>query len=211
MERQVLEQGGSSGWGKRGAVAAALAMSITAVPALAHSESDVNGGLVAGLTHPLFGLDHLLAMVAVGLWGAYLGRPLIYVLPSVFPIVMTGGAIFGMAAFEFPPVELGIAISVLTLGLLIAAAKSASVWLASGIVGVFAIFHGFAHGQELPITADPVGYSLGFVLSTGSLHLLGIGLGALTRLPRPFASIPRGLGAAIAVAGAYFLYKALLL
>lgn len=210
MERERLKQGDSFGWGRRGVVAAALAMLITAAPALAHSESDVAGGFVAGFTHPLFGLDHLLAMVAVGLWGAYLGRPLIYVLPSVFPIVMTGGAILGMAAFEFPPVELGIAISVLALGLLIAAAKSVSVWLACAIVGVFAIFHGFAHGQELPVTADPVGYSVGFVLSTGSLHLLGIGLGALTRLPHPFASIPRCLGALIAVAGAYFLYKAAL-
>jgi urease accessory protein len=122
---------------------------------------------------------------------------------------MAGGAILGMAAYELPPVELGIALSVLLLGVLIAAAKSLPIWAASALVGIFAIFHGFAHGQELPVKADPVGYSAGFVLSTGLLHLLGIGLGALTRLPRGFSLVPRYLGGLIALAGAYFLYKAL--
>lgn len=195
---------------KRGGIpAAGLLTLLSAEPGLAHSESGVTLGFATGFTHPLYGLDHLLAMVAVGLWGAFLGRPLIYILPIVFPTVMAGGAILGMASFELPPVELGIALSVLLLGLLIAAAKSLSIGLASAIVASFAIFHGFAHGQELPVTADPIGYSAGFVLATGLLHLLGIGLGALTRLSHPFALVPRYLGGLIAIAGLYFLYKAL--
>jgi urease accessory protein len=127
----------------------------------------------------------------------------------IFPAVMAGGAILGMASFELPPVELGIALSVLLLGALIAGAKSLPVWAASAIVAIFAIFHGFAHGQELPVTADPVGYSAGFVLSTGLLHLAGIALGALTSLRPPFALIPRFLGGMIAVAGMFFLYRVL--
>ena len=209
MKRQRLGKKERSWRRNRSIIAAALLALIATEPVLSHSESGVAGGCVAGFTHPLYGPDHLLAMVAVGLWGAFLGRPLIYILPVVFPTVMAGGAILGMAAFELPPVELGIALSVLLLGLLTAAAKSLPIWAASAIVACFAIFHGFAHGQELPATADPAGYSAGFVLSTGLLHLLGISLGALTRLPHPFALIPRYLGALIALAGTYFLYKVL--
>jgi urease accessory protein len=176
-------------------------------PALAHSESSVNSGFAAGFGHPLFGLDHLLAMVAVGLWGAFLGRPLIYVLPVIFPTVMAGGAVLGMAAVPFPPVELGIALSVLLLGSLIAAARALRVATACALVGAFAIFHGYAHGQELPVTVDPVGYSAGFVLSTGLLHILGIALGALTKLPGRLSQVPRYIGAGIAVAGLYFLFR----
>lgn len=192
---------------RRGVALAACLALLAAGPALAHSESSVAGGFLAGFTHPLYGLDHLLAMVAVGLWGAFLGRPLIYILPVIFPTVMAGGAILGMASFQLPPVELGIALSVLLLGALIAGAQSLPIWAASAIVAVFAIFHGFAHGQELPVTADPVGYSAGFVLSTGLLHVAGIALGALTSLPRPFAHIPRVLGGMIALAGIFFLYR----
>ena len=195
--------------GRRGAAFALCLALLAAAPALAHSESSVAGGFLAGFTHPLYGLDHLLAMVAVGLWGAFLGRQLIYILPVIFPTVMAGGAILGMAGFELPPVELGIALSVLLLGGLIAAAQKLPIWAASAIVAVFAIFHGFAHGQELPVAADPVGYSAGFVLSTGLLHVAGIALGALTNLPRPFALIPRLLGGLIALAGLFFLYRVL--
>ena len=179
-----------------------------ASPAWAHSESSVTGGFLAGVSHPLAGLDHLLAMVAVGLWGAFLGRPLIYLLPVIFPSVMAGGAILGMLGTSFPPVEIGIAFSVLLLGGLIAAAQSWPIWAASIVVGIFALFHGYAHGQELPVAADPVGYSLGFVLSTGLLHIFGIGLGFLTRLPGRLAILPRLIGGGIALAGVVFLYRA---
>lgn len=190
------------------AFASALAV-LAASPAWAHSESSVAGGFLAGFSHPLAGLDHLLAMVAVGLWGAFLGRPLIYLLPVIFPTVMAGGAVLGMLDMPFPPVEVGIAFSVLLLGGLIAAAASWPVWAASLVVGIFAMFHGYAHGQELPVAADPVGYSMGFVLSTGLLHMFGIGLGFLTRLPGRLALLPRLIGGGIALAGLLFLYRAL--
>lgn len=178
-----------------------------AQPAFAHEENSVGGGFMAGLTHPIFGVDHLLAMVAVGIWGAILGRPLIFILPVVFPAVMTVGAILGMADIAFPYVEAGIALSVLLLGVLIATATALPVWLASAIVGAFAIFHGFAHGQELPLASDPISYSAGFVLATGGLHLAGIGIGWLSSRAGKASAIPRGAGWLIAAAGAYFVYR----
>ncbi len=146
-------------------------------------------------------------MVSVGLWGAFLGRPLVFALPVVFPAVMVAGAVTGMLGVPLPPVELGIALSVLVLGSCIALSVQAPVWVASSIVAIFAIFHGYSHGKELPSAADPVGYSLGFVLATGSLHVLGIGIGFLNRRPGG-VRVTRGLGFLIAGAGFGFLYKA---
>ena len=111
---------------------------------------------MAGFVHPFTGVDHLLAMVSVGLWGAFLGRPLIAALPVIFPAVMAVGALLAMIGMPQPPIELGIAISVLVLGLAIATAWRAPVWLACVIVAVFALFHGFAHGTEIPSLADPI-------------------------------------------------------
>jgi urease accessory protein len=105
---------------------------------------------VSGFMHPLTGWDHLLAMVSVGLWGAYLGRPLIVALPVIFPTVMAFGAFLGMANVPFPPVEIGIGLSVLLLGGVIAFAWRAPIWAACAIVAIFALFHGYAHGKELP-------------------------------------------------------------
>lgn len=139
--------------------------------------------------------------------GAFLGRPLIVVLPVIFPTVMALGAMLGMANAPIPPVELGIAVSVVTLGLLIAGGVRAPVWLACLIVAVFAIFHGYAHGTELPSAADPVGYSVGFVLSTGLLHVVGIALGLLHRL-RGGRLGTRVVGGLIGIAGLSFLYQA---
>ena len=186
---------------------AALAV-LTAAPAFAHTGTGLAGGFVSGFTHPLGGIDHLLAMVSVGLWGAFLGRPLIVALPVIFPAVMAIGGVLGMANVPLPPVEIGIALSVLVLGGMIAGAVRAPVWLACGIVAVFAVFHGYAHGKELPSAADPIGYSVGFVLATGLLHVAGIGLGLLNERPGG-AVVTRGLGAAIAAAGVWFLWKAL--
>ena len=163
---------------------------------------------MSGFTHPLSGVDHLLAMVSVGLWGAFLGRPLIVLLPVIFPAVMAVGGVFGMANVPLPPVEVGIALSVLVLGVMIAGAVRAPVWLACTIVAVFAIFHGYAHGKELPSAADPIGYSVGFVLATGLLHLAGIGLGLINDRPGG-AVMTRSMGGGIALAGVYFLWTAL--
>lgn len=184
------------------------AMLATAKPALAHTAKSLSLGFVGGVMHPLSGPDHLLAMVAVGLWGAFLGRPLIYLLPVIFPTVMAFGGVLGMAGLHFPPVELGIALSLIVLGVAILARWRAPVWLACIIVGIFGLFHGYAHGLELPSMADPVDFSLGFVLATGSLHVLGIAIGQLRERPGG-ETIVRGAGGVIALAGVYFLALAL--
>ena len=124
-------------------------------PALAHTGTGLAGGFKSGFLHPLTGFDHLLAMVSVGLWGAFLGRPLIVALPVIFPAVMAIGGVLGMLNVPLPPVEIGIAVSVLVLGVAIAGALRAPIWAASAIVAVFAIFHGYAHGKELPSAATP--------------------------------------------------------
>ena len=189
----------------KGIVTAALC---AAAPALAHSGTGLAGGFVSGFTHPLGGIDHLLAMVSVGLWGAFLGRPLIILLPVIFPAVMALGGVLGMADVRLPPVEIGIALSVLVLGGMIAGAVRAPVWVACTLVAVFAIFHGYAHGKELPSAADPIGYSVGFVLATGLLHVAGIGLGLLNDRPGG-AVVTRGMGVGIALTGVWFLITAL--
>ena len=167
------------------------------------------GGFLSGFEHPLSGFDHLLAMVAVGLWGAFLGRPLIVALPVIFPTVMAMGAILGMAHVPFPPVEIGIAISVLVLGVVIASAVKAPLWVASLIVALFGLFHGYAHGKELPSAADPIGFSVGFVLATGLLHVAGIGIGTMNAWPWG-VKLNRSIGAAISITGVYFLSRALI-
>ena len=177
--------------------------------AAAHTGTGLAGGFVPGFEHPLTGFDHLLAMVAVGLWGAFLGPPLLQVLPVVFPGMMVSGAILAMLGIPMPPVELGIAVSVLVLGVCIALRFESPVWLASLIVACFGIFHGYAHGKELPSAADPIGYSTGFVLATGLLHVTGIGVGCLSDRPGGAALI-RGAGGVIGALGVWFSYAALM-
>jgi len=179
-----------------------------AAPALAHDGATMGGGFLTGFSHPFSGPDHLLAMVAVGLWGAFLGRPLLTLFPVIFPCVMTFGAILGMLGTPMPPVELGIALSVLALGVAVATAWRAPLWLAVIAVGIFAVFHGYAHGQELPSMVDPVAFSLGFVFATGSLHVIGIAVGSCARTPRGTVLV-RGTGAAIALIGCAYLATSL--
>jgi urease accessory protein len=177
-------------------------------PAAAHMGTGLPGGFVSGFRHPFSGVDHLLAMISVGLWGAFLGRPLIYALPVVFPAMMVVGAIMGMFVVPLPPVEIGIALSVVVLGGCIALSVRAPVWAASIIVAVFAVFHGYAHGKELPSAADPISYSAGFVLATGLLHVAGICLGFLNDLPNGVVAT-RSMGAVIATMGIGLLYRAM--
>ncbi|MEO6359188.1 MAG: HupE/UreJ family protein [Sphingomicrobium sp.] len=186
---------------------ACVALILLASPAHAHSGTGLPGGFAAGVAHPLTGADHMLAMISVGLWGHFLGRPLIYVLPMVFPVMMAVGAGIGMIGIALPPVELGIALSVVILGALVLGAVRAKIWFACAVVGLFALFHGYAHGIELPSAADPIGYSLGFVFATGSLHVLGITIGALARIPRGEIML-RGLGGIVLAFGLYFLWAA---
>lgn len=180
---------------------------LAATPALAHEERDRLGGFLAGLSHPVTGGDHLLAMVSVGIWGAVLRRPLLVVLPVLFPAMMAVGGLIGIAALPFPPVEIGIALSVLSLGGAVAAGWRAPVWAAVLLVGVFALFHGYAHGRELPGAADPVLYSVGFMLATGALHLAGIAIG-LVRDRRGGEAVTRWIGGGVAAAGCVFLWRA---
>lgn len=186
---------------------AIAAASLCASPAMPHTADGLRGGFVAGFEHPLSGPDHLLAMVAVGLWGAFLGRPLIYLLPIIFPTIMAFGGALGIVGVPFPPVEIGIGLSVLLLGGAIAAAWAPAVWVASVIVAIFGLFHGYAHGTELPSIADPIAYSCGFVLATGMLHLAGIGIGTI-RDRSGGEVLMRVLGGSIALAGLWFLARA---
>lgn len=187
---------------------ALLLLAVVPTAAAAHDGTGLTGGFVSGFLHPLSGFDHMLAMICVGLWGAFLGRPLIYALPMLFPSAMAIGGGLGMLGVPVPPVELGIAVSVLVLGAMILFAVRAPVLVACAIVAMFALFHGYAHGMELPSAADPVGYSAGFVLCTGLLHLIGIALGTLRAYPAG-TLVLRGTGGAIAIAGIWFMTAAL--
>lgn len=182
---------------------AVLLLAIACAPAFAHTGS-ASGGFVGGFAHPLFGPDHVVAMVAVGLWGAFLGSPAIWLLPIVFPLVMAFGGIIGILGVPLPGVEIGIALSAIVLGLMVALAARPPLWTAAVLVGAFAIFHGYAHGGELPPGADAVTYFVGFVVATGLLHLTGIAFGLLARWPAGRFAV-RAAGGAIALAGVAFL------
>ncbi len=160
---------------------AITSLAVFAGHAGAHEEVSGGGGLVSGLAHPILGWDHVAAMVAVGLWGAFLGNPSIWLLPVIFPLVMALGGVLGVAGFPLPAVETGIAISALVLGMMVVFSVQLNVLLAALMVGCFAVFHGYAHGTELPGAVDPLAYSIGFVISTGLLHLSGVVFGLLER------------------------------
>ncbi|MEM7748364.1 MAG: HupE/UreJ family protein [Pseudomonadota bacterium] len=171
--------------------------------ASAHYVGGVLGGFQSGFTHPIVGTDHLLAMLAVGIWGAQMGGRSVWTLPVTFPLIMAAGGVLGMSGITLPHVELGIAISVFILGLAIAFAWRAPESIALLLIAVFAIFHGYAHGLELPQAIDPGSYAMGFVVATGLIHVVGIGIGLL--LSKPWkGQLAQMLGGAIAVTGIYF-------
>lgn len=186
--------------------AALLVTLVPLSPALAHEghATLAAGGFASGLLHPMLGLDHVVAMVAVGLWGAFLGAPALWLLPVVFPLVMALAAAAGVAGMPLPAVETGIAVSAVVLGAMVAFAVRPPLWAAATLVGLFAIFHGHAHGTELPAAANPLAYALGFVIATGLLHLAGIALGYATHLPRGAAAVRAG-GVAVSAFGVAFL------
>ncbi len=176
--------------------------------AWAHIQAGEAGGFVSGFHHPISGWDHVLAMVAVGLWGVQLGPPAIWLLPVAFPMVMAFGGLMGLLGIPLPGVEVGIALSALVLGLMVLGEKRPPVWIAAVIVGIFAIFHGHAHGTELPAGQSGLLYSAGFVIATGCLHAVGITIGLIYRWTTGRV-IVRVAGATVAAAGAYFLFSAL--
>jgi urease accessory protein len=185
-----------------------LSILLIATAAAAHTGDATGAGFVTGFMHPLLGWDHVAAMVAVGLWGAFLGAPAIWVLPIAFPLVMALGGALGVAGVPLPGIETGIALSALVIGLAVALAFRPPLWVAALIVAVFAIFHGHAHGTEMPGAANPLAYAAGFVIATGLLHLTGIAFGLLTVRPAGRIAV-RTAGGVIALGGLGFLTGAL--
>lgn len=193
-----------------GAVRAAVGLALACLPMIvqAHEESGQAAGFLSGLAHPVSGLDHVLAMVAVGLWGAVLGAPALWLLPVAFPLVMALGGLMGLLGFALPGVEVGIALSAIVLGAVVLAEARPPLWIAAALVAFFAVFHGHAHGRELPEGASALLYSLGFVVATGLLHATGILLGAVHQWAAGRRAI-RAAGAGVALAGLFFLWRAL--
>lgn len=186
------------------AIVLGIVLWMIATRADAHIIQQGTGGFGSGFEHPLTGPDHFLAMFAVGLWGAQMGGRQVWMLPVTFPLIMVVGGIAGMLGIPLPDVETGIALSILALGLGIALAWRPAEWVALLLISVFAICHGYAHGAELPNAADPADFAIGFVVATGLIHVLGIGVGLM--LSKPFdGRLIRNLGAAVALGGVYFL------
>jgi len=186
----------------------ALMVYLVWVPvAQAHVEQGQAVGFVTGLKHPWSGLDHVLAMIAVGLWGAQLGNPAIWVLPITFPMVMSFGAMMGLLGIPLPGIEIGIAVSAILLGAMVLGEVKPKLFIAAIMVGIFAIFHGHAHGTELPAGQSGLLYSMGFVIATGVLHGIGILIGTIHRWPAGKLAL-RGAGAFIAAMGFFFLWQA---
>lgn len=186
----------------------ALLMVLAVTPAWAHAQKGAAAGFLNGLRHPISGLDHVVAMIAVGLWGAQLGQPAIWVLPVTFPMVMAFGGFLGLIGVPLPGVEIGVALSAVVLGIMVASEARPPLAVAGMLVAVFAVFHGHAHGTELPPGQSGMLYSMGFVIATGCLHGVGILLSLVHRWTAGRTAI-RVAGAAITATGLYFLVGAL--
>jgi urease accessory protein len=195
---------------RRNAIRMALALALVAAPTLAraHAQMGEATGLLTGLLHPLSGPDHIIAMVAVGLWGAQLGAPAIWMLPVTFPIVMAFGGFLGLIGVPVPCVEIGIALSAVLLGAAVMTESRPPLFIAASLIAVFAICHGHAHGAELPPETSGLIYSIGFVVATGLLHACGIGIGTVHRWSMGRLAL-RALGGLISIGGVFFLTQAL--
>jgi urease accessory protein len=182
---------------------AAFALALVPSLALAHTGVGDTSGFLHGFEHPIFGLDHVLAMVTVGIFAWQLGGRAIWLVPTTFVVVMAAGGALGVAGTDIPFVETGIALSVVVLGAVVALGIRAPVAVAMGLVGLFAIFHGHAHGVEMPENAAGLAYGIGFMVGTALLHLIGLGLGyAIGAIGDRYGkAMVRGAGALIALAG----------
>jgi urease accessory protein len=185
---------------------AALAALTDPMPALAHIGGHA-GGFTNGLAHPFYGLDHVLAMVAVGLWASQLGRPALLLLPGTFPAVMIVGALIGWSGVPFPWLEFALAGSIIALGAVIAFGLRPALIASVGLVALFALFHGYEHGATLPAHGTPLLYGAGFVLATLILHAVGLTIGLLAMRPSLRYAI-NASGVAIAAIGVFFLVTA---
>lgn len=187
-------------------LAGAIALIVCSpLSAWAHTGVGAAQGLGNGFTHPLMGWDHLLAMIAVGLWAGQRGGRALWVLPATFVGVMAIGGFLGVAGLALPGVEGGILASVLVLGALVAAAVRFPLPAAAAVVAIFALFHGHAHGTEMPVTASGIAYGIGFCTATALLHATGVIAPSI--LSRSVAERPttwvRVAGAAIGIAGIF--------
>ncbi len=189
------------------AIALLLLVFACAQSAFAHPQKGEAIGFLTGFRHPISGLDHVLAMVAVGLWGAQLGAPAIWLLPVAFPLVMAFGGMLGLMGVPLPGTEYGIAASAILLGAAVMFEVRPPLGFAAVLVGFFAIFHGHAHGTELPPGQSALLYSMGFVFATGCLHALGIGIGTVHRWAWG-QKLLRFSGGIVAAGGAFFMWKA---
>ncbi|MFG1379478.1 HupE/UreJ family protein [Xanthobacter autotrophicus] len=182
---------------------AVAAFSVLPQLAFAHTGVGATHGFWHGFEHPVTGLDHVLAMVTVGIFAYQLGGRAIWAVPTTFVALMAVGGALGISGIDVPFVELGIALSVVVLGAAVAFGVKAPLALAMAVVGFFAIFHGHAHGAEMPDDASGLAYGMGFMIATGLLHLAGIGAGmAIGRFGETHGTrYVRGAGAAVALAG----------
>ena len=182
---------------------AATLIAMTASAAQAHTGHPVDSA-GAGALHPLTGLDHLLAMLGVGIWAAHIGatgeRRATWLVPASFVVVMALGAVVGLSGMRLPLVEAGIVGSVVLIGLLIASTSKLPLWAPIGIVALFAFCHGFAHGAEMPASSSALAYGVGFLAATIGLHVAGIAVGLLARRLSGQIGV-RIVGGALALAG----------
>lgn len=194
---------------RRFGIASVVALaSLASTEANAHIGPGEGSGLWSGFAHPLSGLDHIVAMVAVGLWGAQLGMPALWLLPVIFPLIMACGGFLGLIGVPLPGTEVAIALSGVCLGAAVMMELRPPLWGAALLVGVFGLFHGYAHGTELPPGDNALLFSVGFVLATGLLHASGIALGLVYRWRWGRFTL-RAAGAVILCSGAFFLRGAL--
>jgi urease accessory protein len=184
-----------------------IALAFWTQSALAHPLKGEAIGFLTGFHHPISGLDHVVAMIAVGLWGAQLGAPAIWLLPVAFPMVMAFGGMLGLLGVPLPGTEIGIAASAIMLGAMVMLEVRPPLAFAAAAVSVFAIFHGYAHGSELPPGQNALLFSIGFVIATGCLHGLGISIGLIHKWPWGQRAL-RLAGGGVAVAGLFFMWRA---
>jgi urease accessory protein len=178
------------------------------IPTVANAHTGVGDptGFLHGLEHPIGGLDHILAMLAVGLWAAQIGGKALWLIPGAFVLTMTGSSVLGHFGLPISGVEQGILASDFILGLLLLFATRLPLAVSVGIVSILAIFHGYAHGAEMPETASGLTYGIGFIISTAALHLAGIGMGlAIDRFQPKLQSLLFRLGGGAIVTGAIYV------
>ncbi|MFC4175097.1 HupE/UreJ family protein [Microvirga sp. GCM10011540] len=174
------------------------ALSVPTAPALAHTGAGPSADFTTGFLHPVHGLDHVLVMVTVGLFAALLGGRALWTVPASFVVMMLAGGSLGLAGTDIPAAETGIVVSIIVIGGVVALGGAWPASAAMALVGVFAVFHGYAHGAEMPLGSGAISYSLGFATATALLHGIGIAGGMASLRSRQAI---RFAGAAVALMG----------